>query len=87
MNQKEQNMTRKNFSSQDAPVVYLQPWLGGGGRGGLTRDHRETNNPDASLMVRKGWTRTQDVWITSPIRWPLGHTPSKKEYTYNIDLE
>ena len=50
------------------------------GLGGLTRDHRETNNPDA-LMVRKGWTRTQDVWITSPIRWPLGHTP------YNIDLE
>ena len=47
MNQKEQNMTRKNFSSQDAPVVYLQAWLGGG----LTRDHRETNNPDASLML------------------------------------
>ena len=35
MNQKEQNMTRKNFSSQDAPVVYLQPWLGGGGEGGV----------------------------------------------------
>ena len=82
MNQKEQNMTRKNFRRQDAPVVYLQAWLGG-----LTRDHRETNNPDVSLMVRKGWTQTQDVWITSPIRWPLGHTPSKKEYTYNIDLE
>ena len=56
-------MTRKNFSWQDAPVVYLQAWLGG-----LTRDHRETNNPDVSLMVRKGWTQTQDVWITSPIR-------------------
>ena len=24
MNQKEQNMTRKNFSWQDGPVVYLQ---------------------------------------------------------------
>ena len=29
--------------------VYLQAWLGV-----LTRDHRETNNPDVSLMVRKG---------------------------------
>ena len=61
--------------------IYKHGW------GGLTRDHRERNHPDASLMVRKGWNRTQDVWITSPIRWPLGHTPSKKEYTYNIDLE